>query len=111
MARRMSSSSWVARYCNGGDVINFNEITDARSQALNEGHSYLLKIFFIGESDFAIEEAFSGVEDALAVAERLHLHHPNVKAVVVSRMHGTNLFGDGRKHYQYLTGIKTFCKD
>ena len=107
MGRKISSSSWVARYDSDDEIINGNEIYEARSKALNEGCAYLLKIIFVDEPDFIIEEAFRYKEDALAVAKRLIKYHSGVRFVVVFQMHGENCFGDGYKHYSYLTGICT----
>lgn len=110
MKMRMSVVSWCARYRNGGDMINVNAVFEARSQALNEGCAYLLKILFADEPDFIIEEAFRDMGDALAVAERLVRYHTHISTVVVCHMHGQNLFGDGHKYYSGLTGIKTCYK-
>lgn len=102
--------SWIARYDTDGDIINFNEVLDARRRSLDNGLHYLLKVKFTYAPDIIIESAWKNVEDAIAIAKRLINFHPNVKSVVVCHMHGADLFGDGHKHYKYLTAIETFYK-
>lgn len=107
MARKISSASWIARYDSDDEIINGNEIYEARSKALNEGCSYLLKIRFAYAPDVIIEEALSDKEAALELAKIFTKYKSAVKYVVVCQMHGENRFGDGYKHYSYLTGICT----
>ena len=104
----MSSASWTARYNSANEITNTNKVFEERSKALTEGCAYLIKIKFVNESDFILEEAFRDKEGALAVAEHLTKCPSNVAWVIVNKMHGTDR--NGHRRYQYLTFVARYTK-